>query len=81
MKKGSPLSGDSRCGVAVIPKLDIYMNLIYIQEKKNHSEHGLGEGVVLDLTKNKERFNCKEYIDNFFNSPHLQNKSFKKRNI
>nr|XP_033799977.1 piggyBac transposable element-derived protein 4-like [Geotrypetes seraphini] len=43
--------------------------------KKTDTEHGLGEGVVLMLTKSFEHLCCEIYIDNFFNSPILQLKT------
>lgn len=40
--------------------------------KKTDTEHGLGETVVIMLTKDLEDLCCEIYIDNFFNSPLLQ---------
>ena len=59
----------------------LYEFNLYTGKKENHTKHGLGEGIVLYLTKNIEGFNCEVYIDNFFNSSHLQNILLKKRNI
>ena len=39
---------------------------------------GLGEEVVLQLTKEVERSFCTVYFDNFFNSPKLIEKLFQK---
>ena len=39
---------------------------------------GLGEEVVLQLTKDLERSFCTVYFDNFFNSPKLIEKLFQK---
>ena len=36
--------------------------------KKTETEYGLGEGVVVTLTKPLEHLCCEVYINNFFNS-------------
>ena len=52
---------DSKTGY--LYEFDLYLG------KKNMVEHGLGEGVVLNLTQKIEHIGCKVVIDNFFNSP------------
>ena len=46
--------------------------------KKEKAELGLGETVVLDLSKKLENTHCMLYFDNFFNSPTLFEKLFDK---
>lgn len=46
--------------------------------KKNKTELGLGETVVLNLSKKLENTFCKLYFDNFFTSPALISKLFEK---
>ena len=48
-----------------------YLNSIFILAKKEKSKPGLGETVILDLSKKLENTNCMLYFDNFFNSPTL----------
>ena len=50
-------------------EIDLYTS------KKTDTEHGLGESVVIMLTKLLEHLCCEIYIDSFFNSPLLQLKS------
>ncbi|XP_049806796.1 piggyBac transposable element-derived protein 4-like [Schistocerca nitens] len=45
---------------------------LYIGKKNSGPEVGLGESVVLQLTKSLSGLGCEIYIDNFFNSPALQ---------
>lgn len=45
---------------------------LYTGKRTTRSEYGLGESVVLQLTKKLEGLGCEIYIDNFFNSPMLQ---------
>ena len=45
---------------------------LYCGKKVGFVEHGLGEGVVLQLTQKIESLGCQVFIDNFFNSPALQ---------
>ena len=46
--------------------------------KKEKADLGLGETVVLDLSKKLENAHCMLYFDNFFNSPTLVEKLFNK---
>ena len=41
-------------------------------KKKKHTERGLGEGVVLQLTEKIKGLGCQLFIDNYFNTPTLQ---------
>jgi hypothetical protein len=45
---------------------------LYTGKKVGKIEHGLGEGVVLQLTEKIKNMGCQIFIDNFFNSPILQ---------
>lgn len=45
---------------------------LYTGKKCSKPEHGLGEGVVLQLTEKIKGLGCQVFIDNFFNSPLLQ---------
>lgn len=45
---------------------------LYTGKKSLQTEYGLGESVVLQLTKAIEGLGCEVYFDNFFNSPMLQ---------
>lgn len=45
---------------------------LYTGRKQSGPETGLGESVVLDLTKPLVGLGCEVYFDNFFNSPMLQ---------
>ncbi|XP_047106492.1 piggyBac transposable element-derived protein 4-like [Schistocerca piceifrons] len=73
MSKISQSNGVSKCGADVIRKLATYLSVIYTLAKKNSGpEVGLGESVVLQLTKSLSGLGCEIYIDNFFNSPALQ---------
>ena len=47
-------------------EFDIY------QGRKNIPEYGLGEGVVISLSKSLQGIGCELYFDNFFNTPKLQ---------
>lgn len=49
------------------------------QGRKENPEYGLGEGIVLSLSKSLEGLGCEVYIDNFFNSPKLQVELLSKR--
>ena len=49
-------------------EFDVYVG------KKEKTELGLGETVVLDLSIKIENTNCMLYFDNFFNSPTLVEK-------
>ena len=52
---------------------------IYLERKQTPEFNlGLGEKVVLQLTKDLERSFCTVYFDNFFNSPKLIEKLFQK---
>ena len=52
---------------------------IYLGRKQTPEFNlGLGEEVVLQLTKDLERSFCTVYFDNFFNSPKLIEKLFQK---
>ena len=52
---------------------------IYVGRKQTPGFNlGLGEEVVLQLTKDLERSFCTAYFDNFFNSPKLIEKLFQK---
>ena len=53
-------------------KFDLYLG------KKEKTELGLGETVVLDISKKLENSYCKLYFDNLFNSPALVAKLFVK---
>ena len=53
-------------------KFDLYLG------KKEKAELGLGERVVLDLSKKLENTHCMLYFDNFFNFPTLVEKLFEK---
>ena len=48
------------------------MSLAMMTGKKVYPEIGLGEGVVLMLSEPLKGLQCEVYIDNFFNSPVLQ---------
>ena len=50
-------------------EIDLYTS------KKTDTEHGLGESVVIMLTKPLEHLCCEIYMDSFFSSPLLQPKS------
>ena len=52
---------------------------LYTGKKHNHTEHGLGEGVVLHLTEKIKGSDSQVYIDNFFNSPNLQQMLLKRK--
>ena len=54
-------------------EFDLYL------DKKDKTELGLGETVVLDLPKKLENTHCMLYFDNFFNSPTLLEKLFDRR--
>ena len=56
-------------------QMDIY-NMVIKQTPECNL--GLGEEVVLQLTKDLERLFCTVYIDSFFNSPKLIEKLFQK---
>ena len=47
---------------------------MYTGKKMDSNGHGLGEGVVLQLTEKINGLGCHVFIDNFFNSPVLQKK-------
>ena len=47
---------------------------LYTGKKNYGTEIGLGESVVLELTKTLAGLGCEIYFDNFFNSPMLQYK-------
>ena len=52
---------------------------IYLERKQTPEFNlGLGEKVVLQLTKDLERSFCTVYFDNFFNGPKLIEKLFQK---
>ena len=52
---------------------------IYLERKQTPKFNlGLGEDLVLQLTKDLERWFCAVYFDNFFNSPKLIEKLFQK---
>ena len=52
---------------------------IYLRRKQTPKFNlGIGEEVVLQLTKDLERSFCTVYFDNFFNSPKLIEKLFQK---
>ena len=53
----------------------LYELYLYVG-KKEKTELGLGEKVVLDLSKKLENTHCMLYFDNFFNSPTLVEKLF-----
>ena len=53
-------------------KFDFYLG------KKEKAKLGLGETVVLDLSKKLENIHCMLYFDNFFNYPTLADKLFDK---
>ena len=50
----------------------------YLGKKKEKTELGLGETIVLDISKKLENSYCKLYLNNFFNSPALVAKLFDK---
>ena len=54
-------------------EFDLYLG------KKDKTKLGLGETVVLDLSKKLENTHCMLYFDNFFNSPTLLEKIFDRR--
>ena len=54
--------------------MDIYLG----RKQTPEFNQGLGEEVVLQLTKDLERSFCTVYFDNFFNSPKLIEKLFQK---
>ena len=57
----------------------LYQMDIYLGRKQTPEFNlGLGEEVVLQLTKDLERLFCTAYFDNFFNSPKLIEKLFQK---
>ena len=57
----------------------LYQMDIYLGRKQTPEFNlGLGEEVVLQLTKDLERSFCTVYFDNFFNSPKLIEKLFQK---
>ena len=57
----------------------LYQMDIYLGRKQTPEFNlGLGEEVVLQLTKDLERSFCTAYFDNFFNSPKLIEKLFQK---
>ena len=57
----------------------LYQIDIYLERKQTPEFNlGLGEEVVLQLTKDLERSFCTAYFDNFFNSPKLIEKLFQK---
>lgn len=45
---------------------------LYTGKRTSGIEFGLGESIVLQLTKKIEGLGCEIYMDNFFNSPSLQ---------
>lgn len=45
---------------------------LYTGKRTSGTEYGLGESVVIQLTKKLDGLGCEIYIDNFFNSPLLQ---------
>lgn len=47
---------------------------LYTGRKQGGAETGLGESVVLQLSKGLQGLGCEVYFDNFFNSPILQHK-------
>ncbi|XP_050338925.1 piggyBac transposable element-derived protein 4-like [Bactrocera neohumeralis] len=47
---------------------------LYTGKRTSGIEYGLGESIVLQLTKKVEGLGCEIYMDNFFNSPLLQYK-------
>ena len=55
----------------------LYQREIYLGKKQN-TEFNLGEGVVLQLTKDLEGSFCTVYFDRFYNSPILIEKPFEK---
>ena len=52
------------------------MSLIFILAKRKKTELGLGETVVLNLSKKLENTHCMFYFDNIFNSTTLVEKIF-----
>ena len=54
------------------------MNIYFRRKQTPEFNLGLGEEVVLQLTKDLERSFCTAYFDNFFNSPKLIEKLFQK---
>ena len=57
----------------------LYQMDIYLGRKQTPEFNlGLGEEVVLQLTKDLERSFCTVYFDNVFNSPKLTEKLFQK---
>ena len=46
---------------------------IYCGKKKGSLEHGLGEEVVIQLTKKIKNLECQIFIDNFLNTPMQKN--------
>ncbi|GBP63857.1 PiggyBac transposable element-derived protein 4 [Eumeta japonica] len=47
---------------------------LYTGKRTSGIEYGLGESVILQLTRKVEGLGCEIYMDNFFNSPLLQYK-------
>ena len=57
----------------------LYQMDIYLRKKKTPEFNlGLGQEIVLQLTKDLERSFCTVYFDNFFNIPKLIEKLFQK---
>jgi len=56
----------------------LYQCDLYTRHKTD-TEYGLGESVVIMLTKLLEELCCQIFIDNFFNSPLLQVRLFEKK--
>ena len=57
----------------------LYQMDIYLKKKQAPEfNQGHGEDVALQLTKDLEQLFCTVYFDNFFNSPKLNEKLFKK---
>ena len=79
-KKSKPIEWGFKFWFCCLSKSGyLYQMDIYLGRKQTtNCNLGLGEEVVLQLTKDLERSFCTVYFDNFFNSPKLIEKLFQK---